>query len=112
MYEIAKFLFRRRVSNVLSPLYNCGHAPKTPEHVLLRCSETEDDRQKIRQKIAPIALRTRKNLAQLTIKYPQINGKMAISDPKIFPIRQGTAVTGRVEDGEAKNQRPSSGNEG
>jgi hypothetical protein len=60
---MAEFLFRQRVSNVLSPLYSCGHAPETPEHVLLRCSGTEDDRQKIRQKVALITLRTRRNLA-------------------------------------------------
>jgi hypothetical protein len=70
--EIAEFLFRRRVPDMLSPLYSCGHASKTPEYVLLRCSGTEDDRQKIRQKVAFIALRTRKNLAQLTIKYPKL----------------------------------------
>jgi hypothetical protein len=73
--EIAEFLFRRHVPDVPSPLCSCGHAPKTPEHVLLRCSETEDDKQEIRQKIAPIALRTRKNLAQLTIKYPKLTAE-------------------------------------
>jgi hypothetical protein len=42
--KIAKFLFKRHVPDMLSPLCNCGHAPETPEHVLLRCSGTEDDR--------------------------------------------------------------------
>jgi hypothetical protein len=60
---MAEFFFRRHVPDVPSPLYSYGHAPETPEHVLLRCSGTEDDKQEIRQKIAPIALRTRKNLA-------------------------------------------------
>jgi hypothetical protein len=73
--KMAKFLFRRHVPNVPSPLYNCGHASETPEHVLLRCSGTEDDRQEIRQKVAPIALRTRKDLAQLTIKYPKLTAE-------------------------------------
>jgi hypothetical protein len=72
---IAKFLFRRHVSNVLSPLCSCGHASETLEHVLLRCSGTEDDRQKIRQKVAFIALRIRRNLAQLTIKYPKLTAE-------------------------------------
>jgi hypothetical protein len=73
--EMAEFLFRRHVPDVPSLLYSCGHAPETSEHVLLRCSGTEDDRQEIRQKIAPIALRTRKNLAQLTIKYPKLTAE-------------------------------------
>jgi hypothetical protein len=73
--KIAEFLFRRHVPDVSSPLCSCGHAPETPEHVLLRCSGTEDDRQEIRQKVAPIALRTRRNLAQLTIKYPKLTAK-------------------------------------
>jgi hypothetical protein len=72
---IAEFLFRRHVPDMPSPLYNCGHAPETSEHVLLRCSGTEDDKQEIRQKIAPIALRTRKDLAQLTIKYPKLTAE-------------------------------------
>jgi hypothetical protein len=73
--KITKFLFRRHVSSVPSPLCSCGHAPETLEHVLLRCSGTEDDKQEIRQKIAPIALRTRRNLAQLTIKYPKLTAE-------------------------------------
>jgi hypothetical protein len=32
---MAEFFFRRHVSNVLSPLYSCGKASETPEHVLL-----------------------------------------------------------------------------
>jgi hypothetical protein len=73
--EIAKFLFRRYIPDVLSPLYNCGHALKTSEYVLLRCSGTEDDRQEIRQKVAPIALRIRRNLTQLTIKHPKLTAE-------------------------------------
>jgi hypothetical protein len=73
--EMAKFLFRRHVPDIPSPLCNCGHASETPEHVLLRCSGTEDDRQEIRQKVAPIALRTRRDLAQLTIKYPKLTAE-------------------------------------
>jgi hypothetical protein len=73
--RMVKFLFRRHVPDILSPLCSCGHAPEIPEHVLLRCSRTEDDRQEIRQKIASIALRTRKNLAQLTIKYPKLTAE-------------------------------------
>jgi hypothetical protein len=73
--KMAEFLFRRHVPDIPSPLCSCGHAPETPEHVLLCCSETEDNRQKIRQKIALIALRIRKNLAQLTIKYPKLTAE-------------------------------------
>jgi hypothetical protein len=72
---MAKFFFKRHVSDVPSPLCSCGHAPETPEHVLLRCSGTEDDKQKIRQKVAFIALRIRRNLAQLTIKYPKLTAE-------------------------------------
>jgi hypothetical protein len=71
----AEFFFRRHVPDVPSPLCNCGHAPETPEHVLLRCSGTEDDKQEIRQKVALIALRTRRDLAQLTIKYPKLTAE-------------------------------------
>jgi hypothetical protein len=62
--KITEFFFRRHVPDVPSPLYNCGKAPETPEHVLLHCSEIEKNRQDIRKKVAPIALRIRKNLAQ------------------------------------------------
>jgi hypothetical protein len=72
---MAKFLFRRHISDIPSPLCSCGHASETPEHVLLRCSGTEDNRQEIRQKIASIALRIRKDLAQLTIKYPKLTAE-------------------------------------
>jgi hypothetical protein len=72
---MAEFLFRRHIPDVPSPLCNCGHASKTPEHVLLRCSRTEDDRQEIRQKVAFIALCTRRDLAQLTIKYPKLTAE-------------------------------------
>jgi hypothetical protein len=73
--KMAEFFFRRYVPDVPSLLCNCGHASETPEHVLLRCSGTEDDRQKIRQKVASIVLRIRKNLAQLTIKYPKLTAE-------------------------------------
>jgi hypothetical protein len=70
--EMAEFLFRRHISDVLSPLYNCGKAPETPEHVLLYCPETEENRQNTRKKIAFIALRIRRNLAQLSTKHPKL----------------------------------------
>jgi hypothetical protein len=70
--KMAEFLFRRHVPNVLSPLYSCGKASETPEHVLLYCSETEKNRQDIRKKIAPIALRTHRNLVQLSTKHPKL----------------------------------------
>jgi hypothetical protein len=69
---IAEFLFRRHVPDVPSPFYSCGRAPKTPEHVLLYCPETEKDRQDTRKRVAFIALRTRRNLAQLSIKHPKL----------------------------------------
>jgi hypothetical protein len=43
--KIAEFLFRRHVPDVPSPLCSCGRAPETPEHVLLYCPETEENRQ-------------------------------------------------------------------
>jgi hypothetical protein len=70
--EIMEFLFRRHVSDVPSPLYSCDKAPETPEHVLLYCHETEENRQNTRRRIASIALRTRRNLAQLSIKHPKL----------------------------------------
>jgi hypothetical protein len=68
---MAEFLFRRHVPDVPSPLYSCGRAPETPEHVLLYCLETEENRQDTRRRVAPIALRTRRNLAQLSTKHPK-----------------------------------------
>jgi hypothetical protein len=70
--KMAEFLFRRHVSDMPSPLCSCGRAPETPEHVLLYCPEIEEDRQNTRRRIAPIALRTRRNLAQLSTKHPKL----------------------------------------
>jgi hypothetical protein len=68
--SIAEFLFRRHVPNMPTPLYSCGKASETPEHVLLYCQKTRERRRKIKNLIAPKALRTRKNLAHLTLKHP------------------------------------------
>jgi hypothetical protein len=70
--SMADFLFRKRVLDVPTPLYNCGIAPETPEHVLLYCRKTRKRRSAIRNLIAPKALRTRKNLAHLTLKQPEL----------------------------------------
>jgi hypothetical protein len=67
--KMAEFLFRRHVFDVPSPFYSCGYAPETPEHVLLYCSKIEKDKQDIRKKVAFIALRTRRNLAQFSTKH-------------------------------------------
>jgi hypothetical protein len=69
---MVEFLFRRHVPDVPSPLYSCGRASETPEHVLFYCSETEENRQDTRRRIAPIMLRTRRNLAQLSTKHPKL----------------------------------------
>jgi hypothetical protein len=70
--KIAEFLFRRHIPDVPSPLCSCGRAPETPEHVLLYCPETKKNRQNTRKKIAFIALRIRRNLAQLLTKHPKL----------------------------------------
>jgi hypothetical protein len=85
MYENNGIFFRRHVSDVPSPFYNCGKASKTPEHVLLYCSETEKNRQDIRKKIASITLRTRRNLAQLSTKHPKLITKWLLRIRK-FPL--------------------------
>jgi hypothetical protein len=69
---IAELFFRRYVPDVPSPFYSCGKASETPEHVLLYCPETEKDRQNTRRRIAFIALRIRRDLAQLSIKHPKL----------------------------------------
>jgi hypothetical protein len=69
---IADFLFKRRVPDVPSPLCSCGAAPETPEHVLFHCGDTAVDREMIRQRIASTALRTRRDLAQLTLKHLEL----------------------------------------
>jgi hypothetical protein len=83
--EMAEFLFRRHVSDVPSPLYSCGRAPETLEHVLLYCPEIEEDRQDTRRRIAFIALRTRRNLAQLSTKHPKLTTEWLLRTGK-FPL--------------------------
>jgi hypothetical protein len=68
--DMAEFLFRRHVPNVLISLYSCGKASETLEHVLLYCQKTRERRREVRDLIAPKALRTRKTLAYLTLKHP------------------------------------------
>jgi hypothetical protein len=82
---MAEFLFRRHVSDVPSPLYSCGKAPETPEHVLLYCPETEENRQDTRKRVAPIALRTRRNLAQLSTKHSKLTTEWLLRTGK-FPL--------------------------
>jgi hypothetical protein len=60
---MADFLFQRYVPDVPTPLCSCGEIPETPEHVLLHCNEIAEKRKIMRQRVAPIALRTRRNLA-------------------------------------------------
>jgi hypothetical protein len=83
--EMAEFFFRRHVSDVPSPLYSCGKALETPEHVLLYCPETKKNRQNTRKKVAPIALRTRKNLAQFSTKHPKLITEWLLRTGK-FPL--------------------------
>jgi hypothetical protein len=70
--EMADFLFQRYVPDVPTPLYSCGKAPETPEHVLLHYNETAEKKKIIQQRIGSNALRTRRNLAQLTFKYLEL----------------------------------------
>jgi hypothetical protein len=83
--KMAEFLFWRHILNVPLPLYNCGKASETPEHVLLYCPETEKDRQDTRKRVAPIALRTRRNLAQLSTKHPKLITEWLLQTGK-FPL--------------------------
>jgi hypothetical protein len=83
--KIAEFLFWRHVSDVPSPLYSCGKESETPEHVLLHCPETEKDRQDTRRRLAPIALHTRRNLAQLSTKHPKLITKWLLRIGR-FPL--------------------------
>jgi hypothetical protein len=82
---MAEFLFWRHVSDVPSPLYSCSKAPETPEHVLLYYPEIEEDRQDIRRRVALIALRTRRDLAQLSTKHPKLITKWLLRTGK-FPL--------------------------
>jgi hypothetical protein len=83
--KMAGFLFWRHVPDVLSPLCSCGRASETPEHVLLYCPETEKNRQNTRKRVAPIALRIRRNLAQLSTKHPKLITKWLLRIGK-FPL--------------------------
>jgi hypothetical protein len=68
---ITEFLFRRHMPNVPTPLYSCGKASETPEHMLLYCQKTRERKGEIRDLIASKALRTRRNLAHLILKHPE-----------------------------------------
>jgi hypothetical protein len=83
--KIAEFLFRRYIPNVPSPLYSCDKTPETPEHVLLYCPETEKNRQNTRKRVAFIALRTRRNLAQLSTKHLKLTTEWLLRTGK-FPL--------------------------
>jgi hypothetical protein len=82
---ITEFLFRRHVPDVPSPFCSCGRASETPEHVLLYCPETEKNRQDTRKRVASIALRTRRNLAQLSTKHPKLTTEWLLRTGK-FPL--------------------------
>jgi hypothetical protein len=83
--EITEFLFRRHIPNVPSPLYSCGKAPETPEHILLYYPETKENKQNTRKRVAPIALRTRRDLAQLSTKHPKLTTEWLLRTGK-FPL--------------------------
>jgi hypothetical protein len=83
--KIAEFLFRRHVPDVPSPLYSCGKAFKTPEHVLFYYPKTEKNKQDTRKRVAFIALRIRRNLAQFSIKHPKLITKWLLRIRK-FPL--------------------------
>jgi hypothetical protein len=83
--KMAEFLFWRHVPDVPSPLYSCGKASETPEHVLLYCPKTEENRQNTRKRVASIALRTRRNLAQLSTKHPKLITEWLLRTGK-FPL--------------------------
>jgi hypothetical protein len=69
---MADLLFQRHVPDVPTPLCSCGEAPETPEHVLLHYNKTAEKREIMRQRVGPNALRTRRDLAQLIFKYPEL----------------------------------------
>jgi hypothetical protein len=76
-------LFYRYVPDMPTLLYSCGTASKTPEHVLLYCTEIAEKKKIMRQRVASIALRIRQNLAQLILKYPELISRMASANRKI-----------------------------
>jgi hypothetical protein len=82
---ITEFFFRRHVPDVPSPLYNCGKASKTPEHVLLYCPEIKKNKQNTRKKVAFIALCIRRNLAQFSTKHPKLITEWLLRTGK-FPL--------------------------
>jgi hypothetical protein len=67
---MVEFLFRKRVPDVLSPLCSYAQVSEIPEHVLFYCRETREKKKEVRNVIAFTALRTRKDLAQLFLRYP------------------------------------------
>jgi hypothetical protein len=101
--KIAEFLFRRYVSDVLSRFCSCGKASETPEHVLLYCSETEEDKQNTRKKVTFIALRTRRNLAQLSIKHPKLTTKWMLRIGKFLLYNKAQRLQKEWETAELEN---------
>jgi hypothetical protein len=82
--KMAEFFFWRHVSDVPSPLYSCNKAPETPEHVLLYCPKIEKNRQNTRKRVAFIALRIRKDLAQFSIKHPKLTTEWLLRTGKFL----------------------------
>jgi hypothetical protein len=61
------FLFERRVPDIASPLCSCGSEPETPDHLILRCSETDAAREELAARLGR-PLRTRRDLREATEK--------------------------------------------
>jgi len=59
-------LFLRRVPDVPTPLCSCAQNLETPEHIILYCPLYDAERQRLRDDLAPLPLRTRRDLATIT----------------------------------------------
>ncbi|KAK8090515.1 hypothetical protein PG994_000020 [Apiospora phragmitis] len=64
---LKSFLFTCRVPDVPTPLCNCGEGRETAEHLILYCKDFEGKQEQLTRQLAPSPLRTRRDLATLTI---------------------------------------------
>ncbi len=59
------FLARRGVPGVNTPLCRCATEPETAAHLIARCPELAEARESLRSKVAPMVLRTERDVADL-----------------------------------------------
>jgi retron-type reverse transcriptase len=60
------FLFERKVPEIATPRCPCGEAPETAAHLVLNCPHLDQQREELRQLMAPKAMRSYRDFAAAT----------------------------------------------